>query len=81
MKFKKSVELTLTTIAVAALVLLVIVVSVILLTGGSQRFAKTINSCETNGGECVGASECKNPTLNFECTKPKVCCSPRIGLV
>ncbi|MDP3766227.1 MAG: hypothetical protein Q8R04_06975 [Nanoarchaeota archaeon] len=81
MKSKKSADLTLSTIAVAALVLAVIIISVAFLTSGSQRFAKTIGSCDNNGGQCVDAADCDSTPLSFECTKPQVCCQRKTGFV
>ncbi len=53
MKSKKSLELTLSTMVIAALVLAVVVTSVYLLTNSTSKFAKSVNSCEQNGGQCV----------------------------
>ena len=81
MKSKKSIDLAFTAIAVAAMVLIVIIVSVTIFTTGSQKFAKTTNSCENNGGQCISSTECESTPLNFECQKDKVCCAPKTGFV
>lgn len=81
MKSRKSVELPLNAMAIAALVLLVIVISVVFLTTSSQRFAKTIGSCENNGGKCVNTQDCDSTILSFECAKPMVCCQQKTGFV
>lgn len=81
MKTKKSQEMLLSTVAKAAIVLGVLVVLFIIFTSGSQKFSKTINSCEQNAGECVKAGECKERVLNFECSKGNECCSKSYGFV
>lgn len=81
MKSKKAMELSLITLATAVLILVVVVVVITFFTESSKKFSRTINSCEQNGGECIYLRECENTQLNFECTKPKVCCTQSIGLV
>ena len=81
MKSKKSVELTFSAMAVAALVLAVVVVAVLLLTKSASRLSTAVNSCEQNGGKCSVASDCSNNQLNYDCPKGsnKICCANSIG--
>ena len=81
MKSKKSVELTLSTMVIAALVLGVVVVSVYFLINSTSRFSTAVNSCGQNGGQCVSSADCSNTRLNYDCPKNsnKICCANSVG--
>lgn len=79
---KKGVELTMTTIIVAAISILVLVVLVLIFTKSAGNFWDSTSSCQGQGGECQSGT-CAEGYSNYfsgnpECEKNEgegsVCC-------
>ncbi len=81
MKSKRGVELSLSTIVVAAIALIVLVVVVAIFTGALRKVPISVNSCEAKGGDCPGEGRlCEAgavPLQGFSCESKKgPCCIP-----
>jgi hypothetical protein len=59
----------------AALALIVIIISVLIITGQLGAVNKTLNDCESKGGECILADECDSgPSFLPGCKDNTICC-------
>ncbi len=78
MKHKKAVEMSLTTIVIAAISLLILVILVILVSNSGTEISKG-TKCISQGGICVDGSSCGDKDSagpSSLCNDGQSCCRP-----